>query len=92
MFAIKQPSKIIYGKNSSSEYNFPEKSLLITSSGAKKRNWIENLNSSSTLVFDDVEPNPSMETVTKIIKKFVKYFLKHIFKLLFIQNGKKKTP
>ena len=70
MFAIKQPSKIIYGKNSSSEYNFPEKSLLITSSGAKKRNWIENLNSSSTLVFDDVEPNPSMETVTKIIKKY----------------------
>tara|TARA_B100000029_G_C17542182_1_gene947121 strand:- start:529 stop:1473 length:945 start_codon:yes stop_codon:yes gene_type:complete len=73
MFAIKQPSKIIYGKNSSSEYNFPEKSLLITSSGAKKRNWIENLNSSSTLVFDDVEPNPSMETVTKIIKKYESY-------------------
>ena len=36
MFAIKQPSKIIYGKNSSSEYNFPEKSLLILDELGKK--------------------------------------------------------
>lgn len=70
MFTIKQPSKIIYGKNSSSEYNFPGKSLLITSSGAKKRDWISNLNPSPTLIFDEVEPNPSMETVTKIIEKY----------------------
>ena len=70
MFTIKQPSKIIYGKNSSSEYNLPEKSLLITSSGAKKRNWVSNLNLSPEFIFDEVEPNPSMETVSKIIKKY----------------------
>ena len=39
MFTTKQPSKIIFGKNTASEFQFPKKSLVITSSGAKSRNW-----------------------------------------------------
>ena len=58
MFTIKQPSKIVYGKNSALEYNFPKKSLLITSSGAKNRDWFSYLNLDPDMIFDQVESNP----------------------------------
>ncbi len=70
MFTIKQPSEIIFGKNSALEYDFPKKSLLITSSGAEKREWFSNLNLDANLIFNDVESNPSIETTNTIIEKF----------------------
>tara|TARA_B100000029_G_C17481837_1_gene925837 strand:- start:384 stop:1337 length:954 start_codon:yes stop_codon:yes gene_type:complete len=70
MFTIKQPSQILFGKNSAFSFDFPQKPLLITSPGAKIRNWISYLNLDSPLVFDQVEPNPSIETAEKIIKNF----------------------
>ena len=72
MFTIKQPPNIVYGKNSASEYNFPKNSLLITSSGAKNRNWFSYINFEPSLIYDQVEPNPSIETVNKIIEIFQK--------------------
>ena len=73
MYAIKQPSKILFGNNSASKYDYPKKSLLITSSGAKKRDWISYLNFDSTLIFDKVESNPSIDTVHNIIENFGNY-------------------
>jgi len=73
MFTIKQPSKIIYGKNSALEYNFPKKSLLITSSGAQNRHWFSYINLDTDLIFDQVESNPSINTVDKIIELFDKH-------------------
>ena len=73
MYTIKQPSKILFGKNSASKYDFPEKSLLITSSGAKKRDWISYLNFNSPLIYDRVESNPSIDTAENIIKIFENY-------------------
>jgi len=70
MFTIKQPSEIIFGKNSALEYDFPKKSLLITSSGAEKRDWFSNLNLDVNLIFNHVESNPSIETTNTIIEKF----------------------
>ena len=70
MDTIKQPSRILIGKNSVPEYNFPKKSLLITSPGAKKRDFLSYLDFQPDLIFEDVESNPSMNTVEKIIKKF----------------------
>jgi len=72
MFTIKQPSNIVYGKNSALEYNFPKNSLLITSSGAKNRNWFSYINFNPSLIYDQVEPNPSIDTVNKIIEIFEK--------------------
>ena len=43
MFEIKQPSQIIIGENSSKKFQFPENCLVITSSGNKKRKWLEHL-------------------------------------------------
>ena len=72
MFTIKQPSNIVYGKNSALEYNFPKNSLLITSPGAKNRNWFSYINFKPSFIYDQVESNPSIETVNKIIEIFQK--------------------
>ena len=70
MYIIKQPSKIIFGNHSASKYNFPENCLLITSKGTKQRGWIEYLGLKNFHLFDDVESNPSMDTVEKILSGF----------------------
>jgi len=70
MYTIKQPSKILFGKNSACNYDYPKNSLLITSQGAKKRDWISYLNLDSSLFFDKVESNPSIETAEHIITNF----------------------
>ena len=43
---------------------------MITSKGAKERGWLDYLGIKNFLLFDNVEPNPSLETVKKIIDKF----------------------
>ena len=70
MNTIKQPSVIIFGQNSIKNYNFPNNSLLITSRGAKLRGWIEYLNIENYSLFENVESNPSMNTVELIISEF----------------------
>jgi succinate semialdehyde reductase len=60
------------GENSSRDFIFPEHCLIITSKGAKKRNWLNHLEIKNYLLFDDVKPNPSIEITEKIIKKFSK--------------------
>ena len=70
MNSIKQPPVIIFGKNSIENYDFPSNPLLITSSGAKSRGWVKHLKIKNSLLFENVEPNPSMDTVELIISKF----------------------
>ena len=70
MFTIKQPSCIIFGKNSMNDYAFPRNSLIITSSGARSRKWLSYFDVNENLVFDSVESNPSMTTVEKVIHQF----------------------
>jgi len=43
MFSILQPRKIIFGKNSYQNFDFPKNALLITSGGAKSRWWFDYL-------------------------------------------------
>tara|TARA_Y100000996_G_scaffold359334_1_gene301361 strand:+ start:547 stop:1479 length:933 start_codon:yes stop_codon:yes gene_type:complete len=73
MFQIKQPSNIIIGKKSAREFQFQENCLIITSKGTKKRGWLEYLDLGNYQLFDDVEPNPSINTAEKIIDKFSKF-------------------
>ena len=70
MSTIKQPPKIIFGKNSVQEFSFPKKCLVITSKGARSRGWLEHTGLSNQIIFDTVESNPSLETTEKIISKF----------------------
>lgn len=70
MFTIKQPPKIIFGKNSAKEFIFPQNCLIITSKGAKSRGWIDYLDLKNYVLFDNVEPNPSLNIAEKIISEF----------------------
>ena len=70
MFQIKQPSHIVLGKNSGQTFPFVDNSLIITSRGAKNRGWLDYLSVKNYQLFDNVEPNPSLESVKKIIDEF----------------------
>ncbi|WP_428324942.1 iron-containing alcohol dehydrogenase [Nitrosopumilus sp.] len=74
MYTIRQPKKIIFGINSCQNFEFPENILLITSSGAKSRGWINYLGVKNFDLFDSVEPNPSIETVEHILTEFSQNF------------------
>lgn len=78
MYSIKQPNKIIFGKNSAKEYQYPKHCLIITSKGAKKRGWYEYLDIKNSYVFDNVESNPSIETTEKIIYEFKNSIFSHV--------------
>jgi succinate semialdehyde reductase len=70
VYKIIQPSKIIFGLDSAKNFSYPFKPLIITSSGAIKREWLDHLDINDFELFDSVESNPSMETVNKIVEKF----------------------
>ena len=70
MFSIKQPKEIVFGKNSAHTYKYPKNSLIITSPGAEKRNWLEYLQLKNYSIFNKVEPNPSIDITTDIINEF----------------------
>ena len=81
MFSIKQPSQIIFGENSAKKFPFPERPLVISSKGCKSRNWLEYLELKDPILFDNVEPNPSIETVYSIMSKFNKSEFNYIIGL-----------
>jgi succinate semialdehyde reductase len=81
MFAIKQPSTIIFGKYSARDYDMPKDSLVITSKGTRARGWLDYTHLNSAVVFDEVEPNPSIESVQKIINEFSSTDFSHVIGL-----------
>ena len=78
MWTVKQPSEIIFGQDSSMHFSYPKKILIITSKGAKSRGWLEHLQINNQHVFDCVEPNPSIETASKIISEFQNVNFSHV--------------
>ena len=81
MYTIKQPSQIIFGKFSVRDYIFPKQCLVITSKGSKSRGWLEYSKLKDAYLFENVEPNPSMETVKKIISEFNSSNFSHVIGL-----------
>ena len=78
MWTVKQPSEIIFGQNSSMHFSYPKKCLIITSKGTKSRGWLEHLKINNKHVFDCVEPNPSIDTASKIISEFQNVNFSHV--------------
>ena len=70
MNSIKQPKTIIFGTNSAKDFVFPDNCLIITSSGTKKRGFIDHLELKNYQIFDKVESNPSIQTTEKILANF----------------------
>jgi len=81
MFTIKQPSTIIFGRDSVKKFNFPKNSLLITTKGAKSRGWIDYLSLNDHYVFDQVESNPSLEITQQIQSQFQNSDIFHVIGL-----------
>jgi len=75
---INQPPKIIFGRNTAKTFVYPNNCLVITSKGAKKRNWLNYTNLEKSYIFDQVESNPKMITVEKIISEFQSVNFSHI--------------
>jgi len=65
-----QPPSIHFGTKAAHDYHYPSNSLIITSKGAISRGWIDYLKMKNFSIFDEVETNPSIETVEKIISQF----------------------
>ena len=70
MNIIKQPNHIKFGLGVAKDFSFPQNSLVITSKGAISRGWLNYTDLKSEACFDNVEPNPSLETAQKIISIF----------------------
>ena len=68
MWKIVQPPSIYFG--TACDYHYPSNSLIITSKGAISRGWIEYLKIKNFSMFNEVEPNPSIEIVENIISQF----------------------
>ena len=81
MWTVKQPSEIIFGQDSSMHFSYPKKILIITSKGTKSRGWLEHLKIQNQEIFDNVEPNPSIDTTTKIISEFQNIDFSHVIGL-----------
>ena len=70
MWKILQPSSIHFGAEVARNYHYPSNCLIITSKGAISRGWIDYLKIKISNVFDEVEPNPSIKTVEKIMGEY----------------------
>lgn len=70
MNIIKQPNCIKFGIDAAKDFKYPDKSLVITSKGAISRGWLDYTNLENQMYYDDVEPNPSLDTAEKIISNF----------------------
>ena len=81
MWSILQPPKIHFGKGVASNYDYPNEILIITSKGAKSRGWTDYLKIKNFFIFDEVEPNPSIDITEKIISEFKNNKISHIIGL-----------
>jgi len=81
MWKIIQPPSIHFDTGAAREYNYPPNSLVITSKGAISRGWIDYMKIKNFIIFDEVKPNPSFETVEKIISQFKAKNFSHVIGL-----------
>ncbi|HEX5519140.1 MAG TPA: iron-containing alcohol dehydrogenase [Candidatus Nitrosocosmicus sp.] len=71
MWKILIPEKIVYGDNAAKEFEYPNKSLIITTTESKiYEKWIEYMGIKNYEIYDKVTPDPAIETVEKIKNEY----------------------
>ena len=71
MWNILIPKKIVYGENAAKEFEYPRKSLIITTTESKiYEKWIEYMGIKNYEIYDKVTPDPAIETVEKIKNEY----------------------
>jgi succinate semialdehyde reductase len=65
------PKKIAYGENAAKEFEYPDNSLIITTTESKiYEKWIEYMGIKNYEIYDKVTPDPAIETVETIKNQY----------------------
>ena len=65
------PRKIAYGENAAKEFEYPQNSLILTTTTPDIYNkWIEYMGIKNYEIYDKITPDPSIETVEAVRKEF----------------------
>ena len=71
MNTVRIPKIINFGKNALSETQYPKNALVITTAPSEvSTKWLTKMKITDYLLFDKVEPEPSIETVNKVIAEY----------------------
>src|SRR4030066_305464 len=71
MWKVMMPRKIAYGTNAASEFQYPENSLVITTTTPDiYEKWLSYMGLKKYEIYDKVTPDPAIETIEEIKKKY----------------------
>lgn len=71
MNTIRIPKIIKFGKNALSEADYPKNALVVTTAPPEvSSKWLAKMGIKDYILFDKVEPEPSIETVQKVISDY----------------------
>lgn len=71
MWKVLIPKKIVFGENAARDFEYPEKSLVITTTTPDIYNkWLNYMGIKNYDVYDKVTPDPAIETVEAIKKEY----------------------
>lgn len=71
MNTVRIPKIINFGKNALSETQYPKNALVITTAPPDvSSKWLSRMKITDYMLFDKVEPEPSIETVNKVISEY----------------------
>jgi succinate semialdehyde reductase len=71
MNTVRIPKIINFGKNALSETQYPKNALVITTAPPEvSSRWLSRMKIADYMLFDKVEPEPSIETVNKVITEY----------------------
>ena len=71
MNTVRIPKIINFGKNALSETQYPKNALVITTAPPDvSSRWLARMKITDYMLFDKVEPEPSIETVNKVIAEY----------------------
>jgi malonic semialdehyde reductase len=71
MWRVLTPPKIVFGESAAQKFEYPNKSLIITTTTPDIYNkWIDYMGIKNYEIYDKVTPDPSIEIIEKIQKEF----------------------
>jgi len=71
MHTVRIPKVINFGKNALSETQYPKNALVVTTAPPEvSSRWLAKMKITDYMLYDKVEPEPSIETVSKVLTEY----------------------
>ena len=71
MHTVRIPKVINFGKDALSETQYPKNALVVTTAPPEvSSKWLGKMKITDYLLYDKVEPEPSIETVNKVMTEY----------------------